>query len=113
MTEDSRLRRSLFVDGDLVIDLTRREVQVNGEPVALTAKQFRILACLVRHLEDVVSHKTLLLEAWGPDCSVSRQALTKYIRYLRQKLEPIPRRPQRIITERGEGYMLRRLTVEG
>jgi DNA-binding response OmpR family regulator len=112
-SESSGRQRSFFVDGDLVVDLTQREVRLNGEPVALSAKQFCILACLVRYVEDVVSLETILLEVWGPNHKASGYNLKPHIHHLRQKLEPDPHRPRRIVTQRGEGYMLRRIATEG
>jgi DNA-binding response OmpR family regulator len=108
---DTRLQRRLFVDGDLRVDLTRREVRLNSEPVKLTAKQFEVLCCLIRHLEEVVPHETLMLEVWGPDRTVCDDILKQYIHQLRRKLEPDPHRPKRIVTWRGEGYTLRRLAA--
>jgi two-component system KDP operon response regulator KdpE len=110
--EGSQPRRSFFVDGDLVVDLTRREVRLNDEPLVLSAKEFRILACLVRHVGHIVSHETLLLEVWGPDRKASGYNLKPHIHHLRRKLEADPHRPRRIVTQRGEGYMLRRVTAE-
>ena len=111
--EGSRRPWSFFMDGDLVVDLTHREVWLHGERIALYAKEFRILSCLIRHVDHVVPHETLLLEVWGPDREVSGYNLKPHIHHLRQKLEPDPHRPQRIVIKRGEGYMLRRIAAEG
>jgi two-component system, OmpR family, KDP operon response regulator KdpE len=105
------LQRSLFVDGDLRVDLTRREVRLNNEPVALTKRQFKVLSCLIRHLEETVPSETLLREVWGQDRTVCNDVLKQYIYQLRQKLEPDPHRHQRIVVRRGEGYRLKRLAA--
>ena len=109
---ESRRRRSLFVDGNLVVDLTRREVQLNDRPVAMTPTEFRILVCFLTHLGEVLPHERMLTQVWGPGDVVGRDVLKLYIHNLRKKLEKDPTRPQRIITRRGEGYLFRRLTAE-
>jgi DNA-binding response OmpR family regulator len=107
--EGRRLRPSFFIDGNLVVDLSRRDVQLDGEPVILPAKEFLVLSCLIRHVGEVVPHEQLMTQVWGPDANDSHQILKSYIHKLRQKLEPDPRRPQRIVTRRHEGYMLQRI----
>ena len=63
----TRRQRSFFVDGDLVVDRTRREVRLNDEPVALTPLEFRLLTCLVRHEGEVLPQERLLSLVWGPE----------------------------------------------
>ena len=112
MTPASRQRRSLFVDGDLFIDLTRREVRINDHPIRLTPTEFRILACLICEAGEVISHKRILTQVWGPSCAGEHGILKPHIHNLRRKLEPDPSRPQRILTRRSEGYLFRRLVAE-
>lgn len=102
-------QRSYFVDGDLTVDLTRQRAQRNDRPVTLTATEFRVLAYLVSHVEEVLSHEQLVTYAWGPDYGNCSDTVKQCIHHLRQKLEPDPSHPQRIVTRRGEGYMLRRI----
>jgi DNA-binding response OmpR family regulator len=101
--------RSYFVDQGLVIDLTRREVWVNERPVALTPTEFKFLSCLTAHAGEVISHERLMLHVWGNECPGWRDAIKLYIHHLRQKLEPDPSQPQRIMTRRGRGYVFQRL----
>lgn len=101
--------RSYFVDQGLVIDLTRREVWLDEQPVALTPTEFKFLSCLTAHVGEVISHERLMLHVWGNECPGWRDAIKLYIHHLRQKLEPDPRKPQRIITRRGRGYVFQRL----
>lgn len=103
-----RRRESVFVDGELVVDLARQEVWLDDRPVALTPTEFRLFACLVRHAGRVVSPQRLAVEVWGPEQSACRQRVTRHIHHLRQKLEPDPRHPRRIVTCLGEGYLLQR-----
>jgi len=104
-----RREEKIYVDGELVIDLARREAQLGGDPVTLTATETRILASLVRHEGEVVPQERLLAEVWGQVDGPSGDTVRQHIHHLRQKLEPDPRRPRRIVTRRAEGYQLRRL----
>jgi len=106
----ARKRQSFFIDGNLVVDLGHRDVRLNGEPVMLSAMEFRLLSCLVRQVDEVVSHKQLATKMWGPDHRRDPSgSLKSYIYNLRSKLEPDPKQPRRIVTHRGQGYMLQRL----
>jgi DNA-binding response OmpR family regulator len=111
MSPASRRRRSFFADGDLIIDLTRREVRIDDHPVALTKTEFRILTCFVSHAGEVLSHKQILTQAWGPNYAGERNLLKPHIHNLRKKLESDPSHPKRILTRRGEGYLFKRLAV--
>ncbi len=109
-TRASRSERSYFVDEDLVIDLTRREVWLNGQPIAITPTEFRLLCCFTMHVGEVVPYERLGLQVWGPNYSGARDSIKLYVHQLRRKLEPDPCRPRRIVTRRGEGYMFRALS---
>jgi DNA-binding response OmpR family regulator len=104
-----RSQRSYFVDGDLVIDLTRREVWLDEEPVRLTPTEFRFLSCFTEHVGQVLSHERLVNYVWGPDFPGARDSVKLYVHQLRKKLEPDRDGPQRFITRRGEGYLFRAL----
>lgn len=108
----SRQQRSLFVDGDLIIDLTRREVRLDDQPIRLTPTEFRILSCLISQVGEVLTHKRIIMQVWGPNYEGEHGILKPHIHSLRRKLEPDPSQPQRILTRRGEGYLFRRLATE-
>jgi len=105
----SRSKRSYFVDGNLVVDLTRREVWLDEEPVKLTPTEFRFLSCFTEHIDQVLSHERLVSYVWGPDFSGARDAVKLYVHQLRKKLEPDDAMPKRFVTRRGEGYLFRAL----
>ena len=102
-----RSKRSYFVDENLVVDLTRREVWLNEQPVRLTPTEFRFLSCFTEHVGQVVSHDRLVNYVWGPDVTGARDAVKLYVHQLRKKLEPDRDEPQRFVTRRGEGYLFR------
>ncbi|SCY93050.1 response regulator [Microvirga guangxiensis] len=94
----------LFTHGDLCVDLTRRRVTVRGAEVKLSNKEWDILRLLVLHAGQVLTHRMIMQEVWGPKVDV--QYLRIYVRQLRRKLEEQPDRPQHIQTETGVGYRL-------
>ena len=92
--------------GDVSVDMTRRVARrLDGCEVRLTPLEHRILETLVRHGDRIVTHATLLKEAWGPSREDS-SALRVYIGSLRRKLEVDPSQPRYIRTELGVGYRL-------
>lgn len=100
-------RQRIVVDGELTVDLDRREVLVRGEKVPLRPTEFRLLYHLVNNPGVVLSHETLLSRVWGPEYRDDTHYLRLYITYLRQKLERDPTHPRYIFTERGTGYRFR------
>jgi two-component system, OmpR family, KDP operon response regulator KdpE len=96
----------VFHSGDLSVDLTRRHVTLKGAEIKLSAKEFDLLQCLVKHAGKVLTHQFLLREVWGPANAEDVQYLRVYIRTLRQKLEEDPTRPRYLLTETGVGYRL-------
>jgi DNA-binding response OmpR family regulator len=103
----SRMQQSYFVDGGLVVDLTRAEAQLDGQPIQLTPTEFRLLSCLITNVGEVLSHEQLARRVWGFEYDGAHAAIKQYVYQLRQKLEPAPHHPKRIITRRGRGYVLR------
>ncbi|MBP2478269.1 DNA-binding response OmpR family regulator [Crossiella equi] len=88
--------------GDARIDLAGRRVEVAGEPVALTAKEFDLLAALARRAGAAVSRQQLMDELWGDAYVAISRSLDVHIAQLRAKLG----RPNLITTIRGFGYRL-------
>jgi two-component system, OmpR family, KDP operon response regulator KdpE len=92
--------------GDVTIDLERRRAVRSGSEVHLTPIEFRLLACLARHLGMVVTQRQLLTEVWGPTYGAQTHYLRIYMKQLRDKLEADPVRPKYLITETAVGYRL-------
>jgi two-component system, OmpR family, KDP operon response regulator KdpE len=90
--------------GGLAIDLARRVVTVDGEPVHLTRTEFDILALLARNADRVVTSRMLLEQVWGPEYETDTQALRVHVSHLRQKVEPAGGVPRYILTEPGVGF---------
>ncbi|WP_077037808.1 response regulator [Pelomonas sp. KK5] len=90
----------------LLVDLTAHRVRLHDAEVHLTPTEFKLLARLVRSAGQVVTHRTLLADVWGPECTEQTQYLRLYMGQLRAKLEAEPAEPQRLLTEPGVGYRL-------
>jgi DNA-binding response OmpR family regulator len=86
--------------GDVVVDLVTRRITVAGEPVALTATEFDLLAYLMRHPGRVYSREQLLSEVWGYAAIVGTRTVDVHVAQVRSKLgDHSP-----IRTVRGVGY---------
>jgi two-component system KDP operon response regulator KdpE len=94
------------LDG-LVVDLARREVQADGRDVAMTRKEFALLALLARNAGRVVTQPQLLREVWGPTHEEDTHYLRILVAKLRQKLGDDAAAPRWIVTEPGVGLRLR------
>ncbi len=97
----------VFRSAGLSVDLLRRIVTRDGDPVHLSPREYDILALLVKHAGRVLTHRQILAQLWGAGGDV--QQLRVYVRQVRRKIEPDPERPRHILTETGVGY---RLAVE-
>jgi two-component system KDP operon response regulator KdpE len=100
-------RPARYSDDYLTVDLASREVTVSGEPAMLTPIEFALLAHLVQHLNQPVASLDLLKAVWGDGYippSEAEATLRVHLHHLRRKIEPDPRHPRYIRTERGIGY---------
>jgi two-component system response regulator ResD len=91
--------------GSLSVDLDARTAWLSGQELFLTATEFNLLAQFVRHPGRLLSRKELGAELW-PGEKEGRRIIDVYIRRLRQKIEFDPSHPLKLITCRGDGYML-------
>ena len=98
-------RGQVFRSAELTIDYKRREVRLLGQEMKLSPKEFTLLRVLAEHAGQVVTHRRLLLAAWG-DPKADGQYLRSYMALLRQKLEEDPSEPRLLVTEPGVGYRL-------
>ncbi|KQP20865.1 response regulator [Pseudorhodoferax sp. Leaf265] len=92
-----------YDDGNLRIDIARREVHLQGEPVALTRKEFALLSILASHPDRLITQPQLLREMWGPTHTEDAHYLRVLVAKLRQKLGDAAAAPRYIITEPGVG----------
>lgn len=91
--------------GGLRINPAEARVYKNGEPIALTAQEYKLLLTLAHHRGQVLTRNQILREIWDlAGDFVSDNTLTVYIKRLREKIEDDPREPKIIQTVRGLGY---------
>jgi two-component system, OmpR family, KDP operon response regulator KdpE len=92
--------------GEVRINFEKRRASKGGVDVHLTPIEFRLLVCLAKHLDMVVTHRQLLTEVWGPTHAEHTHYLRVYMKQLREKLEADPVQPKHLLTETGVGYRL-------
>ncbi len=93
--------------GDIRMDLRTRRVQRDGGDVRLTAREFDLLAYLMRHPDQVLSREQILNAVWGFDFDPGTKVLEVYIGYLRRRLADAGDNDNDPIeTVRGVGYRL-------
>jgi DNA-binding response OmpR family regulator len=90
--------------GNLTINLTRREVTLDGEPIALKPQEYDLLLFFAEHKGQMLSREFILERVWGWDFIGDSRTVDVHVRWLRQKIEEEASKPTRIVTVRGGGY---------
>lgn len=93
-----------LVFGNLIIDLARREVLMDGRALNLKPREYDLLVFLARNKGIALSRDLILERVWGWDYAGGTRTVDVHIRWLREKIEPDPDNPTRIVTVRGIGY---------
>jgi two-component system response regulator RegX3 len=107
--EDASVEREDFVEvGDVLVDVSRHEVTVRGDLVALPLKEFELLELLMLNAGRVLTRDVLIDRIWGPNYFGDTKTLDVHIKRLRAKVEDDPSNPTRIVTVRGVGYRYER-----
>jgi DNA-binding response OmpR family regulator len=104
VAEDGAVSAEKLTFGDLTIDLARREVLLQGEALQLKPKEYELLVFLARNRGMVLSRDLILERVWGWDYDGGSRTVDVHVRWLREKIEPDPAHPTRIVTVRGAGY---------
>lgn len=100
---DGENDRALEFEG-LTINPRSRVVVANNSPVELTAKEFDMLYLLAQHPKQVFTREQLLERVWGGAQYIDPGTVTVHVRRLREKIEPDPSHPTRLLTVWGVGY---------
>ncbi len=90
--------------GGLLIDVTRREVTLDGTVLPLKPKEYDLLLFLAEHRGQLMTRDFILERAWGWNFVGDSRTVDVHVRWLRQKIEADPAVPSRIVTVRGGGY---------
>jgi two-component system, OmpR family, KDP operon response regulator KdpE len=102
-TEAASRRPPVVHARDVAIDLDAKLVTRAGDPVRLTATEYRLLELLATNAGRLCSHRFLLERVWGPRYGDESQYLRVYVANLRRKLDD-PAEPRILLTEPGMGY---------
>ena len=94
----------VFAFDGISVDLPKMEVIRDGQPVGLTAQEFKTLKFMVQNADRVISRDELLNEVWGYQNYPSTRTVDNHILKLRQKLERDPANPVHFRTVHGMGY---------
>jgi PAS domain S-box-containing protein len=98
--------RPTLVLNDLTVNFVQRQVTVKGQPVSLSATEYKILYELASHAGMVLTHGQILQRVWGPEYSGETELVRSFIRNLRRKLGDEARNPRYIFTEPQVGYRM-------
>lgn len=98
---------AVFTTGDLTIDYDRHRVTLAGQPVHLTANEYRLVELLSRSAGKVLTYDRISEAMWGDAAGGNSQLLRVNMANIRRKLEQNPAEPQYILTEIGVGYRMR------
>jgi DNA-binding response OmpR family regulator len=90
--------------GRLVLDPVKHELRRDGALVALRPREFSLLEYLMRHPEQVLTRDQILESVWGITYRGETRTVDVHVRWLREKIEDEPARPQHIQTIRSIGY---------
>ncbi len=100
--EDNAIRQF----GNVEMDFLHHRITREGQEIRLTPTQYKMLALLVRRAGQVVTHRQMLREVWGPEYATETNYLRVYMKQLREKLEDNPAQPRYLLNEPGIGYRL-------
>ena len=95
---------AVIEQGDMRLDLERREVTVRGESVHLRPKEYDMLKYLASNAGKLITHPMMLRAVWGAEYEDARPYLHVHVGQLRRKIERDPAHPVLIVTEPGVGY---------
>jgi DNA-binding response OmpR family regulator len=93
-----------YISGNLSINLSRREVYLDNQVLSLKPQEYDLLQYLMENQGRVLSRDRILEQVWGWEFSGGSRTVDVHIRWLREKIEPDPTLPSRIVTVRSVGY---------
>ena len=98
------VRESQLVTGGLVLDTDTKEVTVDGDPVRLTAREYKILEYLMHNIGRVLSSAQIYEAVWNEPAYGTEKTVTVHIRNIREKIEINPKEPKYLKVVYGLGY---------
>jgi len=103
-TTDATAPQEVLTFETLALNLTRREVTLEGQVLALKPQEYDLLVFFAQHKGQMLSREFILERVWGWDYIGDSRTVDVHVRWLRQKIEADPANPTRIVTVRGGGY---------
>ena len=98
------VRENQLVTGGLVLDTDTKEVTVDGDPVRLTAREYKILEYLMHNIGRVLSSAQIYEAVWNEPAYGTEKTVTVHIRNIREKIEINPKEPKYLKVVYGLGY---------
>lgn len=96
--------REEIICNNLKLNTVTQNLTVDGKAVSVTEKEFQLLRLLVENKGITLKKDYLFNSVWGSDSESEPQTLTVHIKWLREKTEKDPKKPEHIITVWGTGY---------
>jgi DNA-binding response OmpR family regulator len=96
--------KQVFAFADFEVDFTRGELRRSGQPLEISALEFKLLGAFIRNRGRLLSRDQLLDEVWGNGLSVTERVVDNQVLSLRKKLETDPGAPRFLVSVRGMGY---------
>jgi two-component system, OmpR family, alkaline phosphatase synthesis response regulator PhoP len=93
-----------FQFGDILVNFRTTEVFRAGQPIKVSAREFKLLRYFIENIGTTISREELLNAVWGYNAMVFTRTVDVHVAWLRQKIEPDPRHPRYIHTLYGLGY---------
>ena len=93
-----------LVEGNIRLNTVNNLLYINDEKVDVTIKEFELLKLLIENKNVTMKKEYIFNTIWGSDSESEMQTLTVHIKWLREKIEKNPKKPEHIITEWGVGY---------
>jgi len=94
----------LLAAGEIRVDMGSHEISVRGEPVALSPREFGLLAYLMQNAGRVRTREEIIDAVWDEEQYLDQRTVDVHMRWLREKVEADPGNPRHLITVRGVGY---------
>ena len=96
--------QEIITEGNLKLNTVTETLTVNDKDVEVTSKEFELLKLLIENKGVTLKKEYLFNTVWGSDSESEQQTLTVHIKWLREKIEEDPKKPDHIITVWGVGY---------
>ena len=102
----SRPAASAIAVGTARLNLRAEQLERDGQPQDMSAKEFELLRYLVAHRGEALSREVLLRDVWGHRAEIATRTVDNFVVRLRKKIEPDPAQPRYLLTVHGSGYKL-------